>query len=220
MQHAEHIDRPLRRHQPASVAFSSSLSIAALPMRFSHNEEIYGEGEDADCVYRVISGAVRVCAFDSEGRRLIEGFYMAGDLFGFESGKLHQFSAEAISDCEIAVVQRSTLERAAASDREAAVALWTLTSEKLRQTNEHLMVLGKKRALDRVVAFLLQMVDRANGGPVDLPMSRTDIADYLGLTIETVSRSFSSLERARVIALNGARHFVFNGAQRSLALAA
>jgi CRP/FNR family transcriptional regulator, nitrogen fixation regulation protein len=220
MQSTEMIERCFERGKIRSESFAPSLPMSASFKCYVRDEEIYGAHECVEFVYRVISGAVRVCAHDSDGRRLIEGFYMPGDLFGFEVQARHRFSAEAISECEIAVVRRSALERAASTDRDAAMALWMLTAEKLRQTNEHLLVLGKKRAADRVYAFLLELAERANSDVIHLPMSRSDIADYLGLTIETVSRSFSSFERAAVLALDGARHVILKRTSRSQRLAA
>jgi CRP-like cAMP-binding protein len=196
------------------------MEAGAFGMHFKREEEIYGEGEPAEYVYKVISGAVRLCSFDPEGRRLVEGFYLPGDLIGFEDEKVHRFSAEALCDCELAVYPRAAMERAAFTDKNAAFALYMLTSKKLRQTNDHLMVLGKKRAVERVAAFLLQMVARSGGDVLHLPMSRVDIADYLGLTIETVSRIFSMFERSRAISLSGARNVTVNNVGNLQSLAA
>ncbi|MGE3303110.1 MAG: helix-turn-helix domain-containing protein [Hyphomonadaceae bacterium] len=196
--------------RPAPAPLAPDLPAAVFSMRFARDEEIYGEGEEAEYVYKVISGAVRTCAFDAEGRRQIEGFYLPGDLFGLECGAAHRFAAEALCDTEVAIMPRAALDRAALDDGAAARALWSLASEALRQTREHLLVLGKKGAAERVVGFLLQMAQRCRGGVVRLPMSRTDIADYLGLTIETVSRTFSKLERDGAIALEGARQVALN----------
>ena len=201
----DHVARPAAK---PVMAVGDGFEMGGFPMQFDREAEIFGEGEHAEFAYKVVRGAVRVCSFDSEGRRLIEGFYMEGDLFGFEAGQAHRFTAEAVSDCEVFVFPRAALARAAATDRQAAFALYTLTAEKLKQSNEHPMVLGRKRAAERVVSFLLQMAARAGGSIVHLPMSRVDIADYLGLTIETVSRSFSALERSKAIALQGARQVV------------
>jgi CRP-like cAMP-binding protein len=189
-------------------------------MRVNREEEIYGEGERAEYVFKVVSGAVRTCTIDMEGRRQIEGFYLPGDIFGFETDACHRFSAEAMSDAEVVALPRATLERAAADDKATAHALWVLAASELRHTREHMLVLGKKGAAERVVAFLLQMAARAKTDVLHLPMSRTDIADYLGLTIETVSRSFTRLERDRAIALDGARQVIFKDKGRLQALAA
>jgi CRP-like cAMP-binding protein len=189
-------------------------------MRYNRQTEIYGEGEQAQHVFKVISGAVRTFTIDIEGRRQIEGFHLPGDVFGFETDTHHRFSAEALTDAEIVALPRAPLERAAAEDRDTAHALWALAANELRQTREHMLVLGRKGAAERVVAFLLEMAARSKSDTLHLPMSRTDIADYLGLTIETVSRSFSRLERARAIALDGARQVTFRDKARLESFAA
>ena len=186
--------------------FSATLPISAFSMRFGRDEEVYGEQEPAEYLYKVISGAVRTYTITEDGRRQIDAFHLAGDVFGFETGKTHRFSAEAVSDCELAVVSRAAVERAAEQDGAAARELWTLTARQLGRVCDHMLMLGRKGAAERVVSFLLEMAARDQSATsLYLPMSRTDIADYLGLTIETVSRCFSKLGRARAIELNGAR---------------
>jgi CRP/FNR family nitrogen fixation transcriptional regulator len=176
-------------------------------MAFSRNEEIYGEGESADFVYKVVSGAVRTTRILADGRRQIADFHLAGDVFGLEDGEAHGLCAEAITDCRIALVKRVALERIADHDCGAARKLRGLTAGDLRRLQGHMLLLGRKGAVERVAAFLLEMSQRAPAGEaVDLPMSRTDIADYLGLTIETVSRSMTQLERDGCIGLPSSRH--------------
>jgi CRP/FNR family nitrogen fixation transcriptional regulator len=192
--------------QPRINLFGA-IELPTAMMRFDRNEEIYGEDEPADFVYKIVSGAVRTCKILSDGRRQIEAFHLPGDVFGLEMGGSHRFSAEAVADCEIALVKASVLKGLASRDHTAAQTLWTLTSHELKRTQDHMLLLGRKNALERVVAFLLEMRDRTPGtNAVDLPMSRNDIADYLGLTIETVSRTQTLLERERSIALPSSRH--------------
>ena len=186
--------------------FSPAIGVSAFSMRFSRDAEIYGEQEPAEYLYRVVSGAVRTYTITEDGRRQIDAFHLAGDVFGFEPGAVHRFSAEAVSDCEIAVASRSAIERAAEQDIHAARELYTLTSRQLGRLCDHMLMLGRKGAAERVVSFLLEMAARERpGAALQLPMSRTDIADYLGLTIETVSRCFSKLGRSHAIELDGAR---------------
>lgn len=186
--------------------FSVTLPVNAFSMRFGRDEEIYGEQEPADFLYRVVSGAVRTYTVTEDGRRQIDAFHLPGDVFGFETSGAHRFSAEAVDECEVVMASRAAMERAAEQDGEAARALWLLTSHQLSRVCDHVLMLGRKGAAERVVAFLLEMSARGQSdGSIQLPMSRTDIADYLGLTIETVSRCFSKLGRSRAIALKGAR---------------
>ena len=156
----------------------------------------------------VMSGAVRTYKVLVDGRRQIGGFHLPGDMFGFESGEEHTFSAEAITDCKILVIKRSSVIALAARDNDIARQLWALTARELQRVQDHVMLLIKN-ARERVVGFLLEMADRGAGGSaVELPMSRQDIADYLGLTIETVSRTLTQLERAAAIELPTSRRIV------------
>lgn len=174
---------------------------------YDRNSEIFGEDSAADHFYVVLSGAVRICKLLGDGRRQIETFCMAGDVFGWETSPRHRFSAEAVSDCKVARVKRSILFARAADDADLAHALWTLTAAELGRAQDHLLVLGRKTAQERVATFLLDMAGRVggSGAEVTLPMSRQDIADYLGLTIETVSRTLTHLEEVAAIALPSSR---------------
>ena len=176
---------------------------AAMP--FTRNSEIYGEGEPAEYLYKVVSGTVRTSKILADGRRQIGAFYIAGDLFGLEAGDEHTFSAEAISDTKVVMVKRSAIMAMAARDGAVARELWTATSQELHHVQEHVLLLIKS-AQERVAGFLLEMAARTRSiDCVELPMSRQDIADYLGLTIETISRTFTQLEHSTFIAVPTAR---------------
>jgi CRP/FNR family nitrogen fixation transcriptional regulator len=187
-----------KRHDVLADSFAmmgASISIAK-------NVEIYGEGEPAEYVYKVVSGVVRTCKLLSDGRRQISSFFLPGDIFGLEATVEHRFTAEAVSDVSLIFVKRSALTALAARDGEVANELWSAATAELRAAQEHVLLLGRKSAQERLAAFLLEMAERTNGGEaVDLPMSRLDIADYLGLTIETVSRTITQLENAEAISL-------------------
>ncbi len=175
---------------------------------FDQNSEIYGENEPADYVYKVLSGTVRTYKVLNDGRRQVGAFYLPGDVFGLEIGDEHTFSAEAITDSSILVVKRSAVIAQAARDNGVARELWAATARELRRTQDHLLLLIKN-AQERVASFLLEMADRSQtGGAIELPMSRQDIADYLGLTIETVSRTLTHFETAAAIELPRSRRIV------------
>jgi CRP/FNR family transcriptional regulator, nitrogen fixation regulation protein len=177
-------------------------------MSFPRNTEIFGENEPADYVYRVVSGSVRTYKILSDGRRQVGGFYLPGDIFGLEFADEHTFSAEAITDAKVVVVKRSALN--ALADRDAAIGreLFAITGRELRRVQDRVLLLVKS-AHERVASFLLEMAERACAGNiVELPMSRQDIADYLGLTIETVSRTLTSLEGAAAIEVPSSRRIV------------
>lgn len=193
-----------------SAPFSEGpLGLMGAPMRFSRNVEIYGEGEPAEYLYQVVAGAVRTYRVLDDGRRQIGAFYLPGDVFGVEAGDVHHSSAEAICDAQILVMKRSAVMARAEHERDLARQLWTLTVRELQRVQEHSMVLIKS-AEQRVAGFLLEMAGRKSGAAaIDLPMSRQDIADYLGLTIETVSRTFTLLAQSGTIALENSRRVVF-----------
>jgi CRP/FNR family transcriptional regulator, nitrogen fixation regulation protein len=187
----------------------SPLGLMGAPMRFARNTEIFGQDEPAEYLYQVISGAVRTYRMLDDGRRQISAFYMPGDIFGVEAGDDHLSSAEAISDAQILVVKRSAVLARAEHEKDLARQLWTLTVRELQRMQEHSLVLIKS-AEERVAGFLLEMAGRGNNGAaVELPMSRQDIADYLGLTIETVSRTFTHFVQSGTISLETSRRILF-----------
>jgi CRP/FNR family nitrogen fixation transcriptional regulator len=178
------------------------------PMPFGRNVEIYGEKEPAEFLYKVTTGAVRTYKILADGRRQIQAFHLPGDVFGFEFENEHTLSAEAIVDSRVLILKRSTIETLAAHDHEVARELWALTARELQRVQGHVTLLIKT-AQERVITFLLEMADRApSGNAVQLPMSRQDVADYLGVTIETVSRTLSSLETAAAIELPTSRRII------------
>jgi CRP/FNR family transcriptional regulator, nitrogen fixation regulation protein len=202
--------RPATRAVPptGSHTLGGSIELMGASMPFARNSEIYGESEPADYLYKVISGTVRTYKVLSDGRRQIGAFYLPGDMFGLEMGDEHTFSAEAITDAKVLVMKRSAVVALATRDNEVARRLWTLTSRELQRVQDHIMLLVKT-ARERVVSFLLEMAARMPASnAVELPMSRQDIADYLGLTIETVSRTLTSLENAAAIELPSSRRIV------------
>ncbi len=189
-----------------AIALGPGLVLQGAHVRFHRNEEIFGEGEPATYLYRVVSGAVRSTSFSNGGRRQILAFHTVGDVFGLEAGAMHSLSAEAVSDSEIALVRRSLIDATTATDASAASGFISLMQRHLRDAQAHALLLGRKGASEKVAAFLLQLADRGGqGGEIDLPMSRADIADYLALTIETVSRAFTQMERDHAIELPRSR---------------
>lgn len=201
--------RPAGAERGDLVQLADGLTLQGVRMHYDRNAEIFGAEEPADFVYLVRSGAVRTIAITSDGRRQIMGFHLPGDLFGFEMGAEHAFSAEAVSACDVILIRRSVLERAAASEPQAARALLGLMAAQLESARAAALLLGKKGAEERVAGFLLSLAERQTAQQmIDLPMSRADIADYLGLTIETISRTLTLMERRGDIALPSARKVV------------
>jgi CRP/FNR family transcriptional regulator, nitrogen fixation regulation protein len=203
---------------PASDAFATITGHAGLiATEFSYrkDEEIYGEDEPAEYVYQVISGSVRSYKLLSDGRRQIGAFHLPGDVFGLESGTIHRLAAEAIVDTTVRLVKRRSLEQAATVDVNVARKLWAMTAGDLRHAEDHMLLLGRKTAMERVATFLLEMDRRLSvTGMMALPMCRRDIGDYLGLTLETVSRALSQLHGQGVLVFSGARQIVLRNRQR------
>jgi CRP/FNR family nitrogen fixation transcriptional regulator len=187
---------------PVQSSLAAAIRLMGAVISYDRNEEIHGEDEPAEFVYMVMRGAVRAYKLLSDGRRQIAAFRLPGDIFGLEVGQAHTFTAEAIADTDVIVVKRSALMAHAARDGAVARDMWAETAHDLARAQELLLLLGRKSARERVATFLLDMASRlADGSAIELPMSRQDIADYLGLTIETVSRTLSQMEHSAAIAL-------------------
>jgi len=199
-----------------SNPFQSAIKLIGFSIPFLKNVEIYAESEPADYVYKVIGGAVRCYKILNDGRRQINAFYLPGDIFGLEIGGVHAFSAEAVVDSKILLIKRSSLIEIAARDNRVARELWTLTAAELQRMQQHAVVFIMS-AQERVVSFLVEIAKRgATASEVELPMRRADIADYLGLTIETVCRTLKQLEKSAAIELPTFHHVVLRKMRRTL----
>ncbi|MET0688739.1 MAG: helix-turn-helix domain-containing protein [Methyloceanibacter sp.] len=206
--------RPFARTAPAHRR-----QYSGIPLSFGRNAEIYAEGEKARHVYKVFSGVVRVSKLLPDGRRQISAFHFPGDTFGFEADDIHSASAEAVVPAKVVPLNWQSLP---SRDMPESLLreLFALTVIGLRRSQEHLLLLGRKNALERVAAFLLEMASRAgDASVVDLAMPRHDIADYLGLTLETVSRTFAELKQLGAVKLESARrvHLISIGRLRAMA---
>jgi CRP/FNR family nitrogen fixation transcriptional regulator len=196
-------------------AITTGAGVIATEFSYNKDEEIYGEGEPSEYVYQVISGSVRTYKLLNDGRRQIGAFHLPGDVFGLESGPIHRLTAEAIANTTVRLVKRRSLEQAGGMTVQVAQSLWTMTAGELRHAEDHMLLLGRKNAMERVASFLLEMDRRlATTGTVALPMCRRDIGDYLGLTLETVSRALSQLHSEGVLGFSGARQIVLRNRQR------
>ena len=190
-------------------SLAGSMELMGTRISYARNVEIFGEGEPAEYLYKVVSGSVRSCKILDDGRRQVTGFHMVGEVFGIELDEEHQFSAEAVNDAVVLVVKRSAIIGLAARNADIGRQLWAMTARELQRVQDHMLVLGCMSAKQRVAAFLLHMaLHSSRGDEIELPMSRQDIADYLGMTIETVSRAMTQLEKDAAIGLASARRIV------------
>jgi len=172
--------------------------------KYRRGTEIFGEAEPAQYIYQVIDGSVRSYKLLSDGRRQINAFHLTGDIFGLENGSTHRFTAEAIVDTTVRLMKRVSLAQIAETDAMVARDLLNMTANNLRHAEDHMLLLGRKTSLERVAAFLLEMDRRLTAaGVMALPMCRRDIADYLGLTLETVSRALSVLHDQGILGFLG-----------------
>ncbi|AMN38506.1 helix-turn-helix domain-containing protein [Rhodoplanes sp. Z2-YC6860] len=196
---------------PAAIlgaTLSDELGSMGAKMAYARNEEIFGEGEPAEYLYQVVSGSVRCSRILADGRRQISAFYLPGDFFGLEIGDEHSSSCESMGATSVVVFKRSAIIERAKRDLNVARKLWEITTADLARAQTHALQLIRS-AEERVSSFLLAMASRSsNTVEFELPMTRQDIADHLGLTIETVSRSMTHFRDIGLIALPCSRRVV------------
>jgi CRP/FNR family nitrogen fixation transcriptional regulator len=188
------------------AGYRCALPMVGSAVNFTENQAIYAQGDDAVLFFRLALGVVRTCTFLSNGRRQIDAFYVPGNVFGLEIAAEHSLSAETVCNSTVISYRRRDLETLAANDEGFSHQLFSYAMESLARAQQHAILLGRKCAVEKLAAFI---IDRAAYSPSDdvtiLEMPRQDIADYLGLTIETVSRTFAYLEGKCLIELLTAR---------------
>lgn len=177
----------------------------AVSLTFQAGDEIYAQGEDADLIYRIVRGAVRTSHLLADGRRQIGDFYYEGDVIGIDVGSMHRFSAEALGFCEVMAIRRAG--SAAYDTGRVERMIWQATATELQRAQSHMLLLGRATACEKVARFLLDIAARFRGEIVALPMCRQDMADYLGLTIETISRMLGRLQADGLVEFIGARKY-------------
>ena len=198
------------RAPPNGAPPSAMESLGSLH-RYDADETVYCQDEAADYWYLIIAGAARKCTQIADGRRQIMDFLLPGDLFGFHAGARHECSVESVApDTIVARYQRPQMESLMEADPQLARRVREIAFGAIKRLQSRMILLGRSRALERVCGFLLEMAHRARieaEGPVALPMSRYDIADYLAIAVETVSRCLTTLRCERVISFCDTRHF-------------
>jgi CRP/FNR family nitrogen fixation transcriptional regulator len=181
---------------------NATVRSAGTSRMLSRGEEVFAEGDTADYFYKVVSGTIRTYKLLSDGRRQIDAFHLPGDMFGIETGAEHRFSAEAVDVATVIAFRRSRLDALSHENPGFGDEVMSSTIRSLERAQDHLLLLGRKTAQEKIATFLLDLSERLDEDErFELPMQRSDIADHLGLTIETVSRTLTQLTRDGLIKL-------------------
>ncbi len=181
----------------------------------SIGQPLFFEGDEAKHVFEVVEGVLRIFRIVSDGRRVITGFLYAGDIVGFSLKDLYPYTAEAIAATKIRRLPRVWFEDAVAESDDLRPELFSRVCDEMAAAQDQLVLLSSKTAEERLCTFLLKHLRRSRAAgsscaTIDLPMSRQDMADYLGLTIETVSRTITKLISKGVVNVTNpaARHLI------------
>jgi len=197
-----------------SAIFSDDLEALqriATKVRYPRNRTIFNDGDEADFTYRIVSGVVRLCKHTVQGRRLVTHFLLAGDYFGFMQLGAYSFTAEAVTDVVAVCYPQRLIESLSEDDPQVRKKFRGLFMNQVLGTQDHMLLLGCLSAEERLASFLLWLSERMGTDAfVDVPMGRQDIADYLGLTVETVCRALSRLKRAGIVDLPRSNQLVQN----------
>jgi CRP/FNR family nitrogen fixation transcriptional regulator len=191
-----------RPSSPQCAASSRGMHEAGDCKTLARGEELFVEGDPAACFYKVVSGTVRTSKLLSDARRQIDSFHFAGDFFGFEGAEEHSFTAEAVDETTVIAFKRSSFRDLVHHYPAIADQLMSAMASSLQRARNHMLLLGRKTPQEKIAMFLLDTADRLRkGNRIELPMRRADIADYLGLTKETVSRTLTQMRRDGLIGL-------------------
>ena len=210
--------KPANLHGATSRDDPEKVKLSGVDRALAKDEGIFLEGDNANFFHQVVRGAIRTSRLLCDGRRQIDAFHLPGDIFGLELGREHRCSAEATGVATV-VAYRSLNFSAFACNDSLAHQVMASAMRSLARAQDHILLLGRKSALEKIAAFILDLAERCHADRlIELPMSRADIADHLGLTIETVSRSFAQLAQKRIIGLPTHRSILLRdiGALREL----
>lgn len=197
---------------PLSAAELPGFFGLATRISLAPHETLFNEGDPAEHVFSITHGAVSLAKTLADGRRQITGFLFEGDFIGLAQGGTCGCSAQALTAVEACRFSRVRFDAYMAEHPHLERRLLQIAATALAAAQDQMLLLGRKTALERLASFLIRLSDRAvlharPGNPIALPMTRGEIADYLGLTIETVSRTMTHLRRVGAIELDGL-HYV------------
>jgi CRP-like cAMP-binding protein len=193
----------------------------SLRLRFQRNDTIFQEGDAAAQIYTLVSGCVRLCRHLPDGRRHISDFMFAGDIFGLGEFPAYPFTAESVTTATVTACPRAYFEHFSEGNARIRTDLLSHLMARLCAARQHLFVISCQNAKERMASFLLRMSERNNlyGDKLDIPMGRQDIADHLGLTIETICRAIGVLKNEGLLDVPNAHQFIVNDFDALRALA-
>ena len=175
----------------------------------TRDQVLFYDGDAANHYFKVLTGAVRCCKLLADGRRHVSEFYLPGDFIGFGAAANYLFTAEAVTDTSVVRYTRRSVDALAAQEPRIGRQLLSIACHGLSAAQQKLVLLGRKTAEERIASFLVDLIERSGETDrVRLPMSRTDIGDHLGLTMETVSRGLSHLKSEGIIALENSHQIL------------
>jgi len=192
------------RRQPAFPSRQSGIDRMASEKLLSRDELIFRKGQKATQIYKVKSGCIRTFTHHRDGRRFVTAFYFPGDYFGLDMRERHRVTASAVTPSEILLIGRRPLMLGAANNVTVANEMLRVTNLELQRAHQHSLLL-RNSANERVGQFLFDMKKRGRRKEVDVAMSRQDIADYLNLTVESVARALTQLEKVSAISKRSTR---------------
>jgi CRP/FNR family nitrogen fixation transcriptional regulator len=215
---------PAAQPEPVTlVEFLHKAQLFGVRQSLPRNQTIFSEGDSTDQVYELVSGTVRLCKHTPGGRRHILDFVMPGEIFGLLEHSEHTVTAEAVGEVVLISYSRSRLDKLAAGDATVRRRILSIVSDDLLTAQQQLLILGCQDAREKMASFFLRLAGRSSlkaGERLQLPMGRQDIADHLGLTIETVCRTIRALHRAGIVQVPNVHELILSNmpALRALAI--
>lgn len=191
---------------PVSTPWGNIGTSSIISKTVKTHEPLFCEGDEATHVYEILEGVVCCYKIFSDGRRQVITFAFPGDLVGFGHGKGYRFDCDAVGTARVNAIPTSSLLRAVKERPDLGEKLLEMATSEVASMQNHSLVLGRKSALEKIAYFLVELCERSADCSADsielkLPMTRADIADFLGLTVETVSRSLTKLRVKNLIEL-------------------
>lgn len=191
-----------------AAALADGMGANVCIRRLKAGETLYVEGESADYCYEIVSGVIKEYNTLEDGRRQVAEFYSAVEMFGFSESQDQLHTAEAITPCTVRCYPREAFMKTVAASPSLSASFLETLMTRLHRARERMVMIGRMSAIQRVATFLLRLAeDQDTRVNVHLAMSRQDIADHLGLTIETVCRTLTELKKQGIVVMESARVF-------------